>query len=93
MTEIDNLQEDIKEMKSQLKQIQSILIEQALTKKELDRTQNDILILESRVKECENQIDLMKTSRSSKYESTLKWLATSIGAILLGYIAIKVGLK
>ena len=50
MTDIENLTEDIREIKHKLEQVQTILIEQALTKKELEQIRNDLMILESRVK-------------------------------------------
>ena len=93
MTDIENLTEDIKEIKHKLEQVQTILIEQALTKKELEQIRNDLMILESRVKCNENEIDKLKENKSSKYESVVKWIATGIGTILLGYIAVKLGLK
>lgn len=93
MTDIENLTEDIREIKHKLEQVQTILIEQALTKKELEQIRNDLMILESRVKCNENEIDKLKENKSSKYESVVKWIATGIGTILLGYIAVKLGLK
>ena len=93
MTDIENLTEDIREIKHELEQVQTILIEQALTKKELEQIRNDLMILESRVKCNENEIDKLKENKSSKYESVVKWIATGIGTILLGYIAVRLGLK
>ena len=93
MTDIENLTEDIREIKHKLEQVQTILIEQALTKKELEQIRNDLMILESRVKCNEDEIDKLKENKSSKYESVVKWIATGIGTILLGYIAVKLGLK
>lgn len=93
MTDIENLTEDIREIKHKLEQVQTILIEQALTKKELEQIRNDLMILESRVKCNENEIDKLKEIKSSKYESVVKWIATGIGTILLGYIAVRLGLK
>lgn len=93
MTDIENLTEDIREIKHKLEQVQTILIEQALTKKELEQIRNDLMILESRVKCNENEIDKLKENKSSKYENIVKWIATGIGTILLGYIAVKLGLK
>lgn len=93
MTDIENLTEDIREIKHKLEQVQTILIEQALTKKELEQIRNDLMILESRVKCNENEIDKLKENKSSKYESIIKWIATGIGTILLGYIAVRLGLK
>lgn len=93
MTDIDNLTEDIREIKHKLEQVQTILIEQALTKKELEQIRNDLMILESRVKCNEDEIDKLKENKSSKYESVVKWIATGIGTILLGYIAVRLGLK
>ena len=93
MTDIENLTEDIREIKHKLEQVQTILIEQALTKKELEQISNDLIILESRVKCNENEIDKLKENKSSKYESVVKWIATGIGTILLGYIAVRLGLK
>lgn len=93
MTDIENLTEDIKEIKHKLEQVQTILIEQALTKRELEQIRNDLMILESRVKCNEDQLDKLKENKSSKYESVVKWIATGIGTILLGYIAVKLGLK
>ena len=93
MTDIENLTEDIREIKHKLEQVQTILIEQALTKKELEQIRNDLMILESRVKCNEEEIDKLKVNRSSKYESVVKWIATGIGTILLGYIAVRLGLK
>lgn len=93
MTDIENLTEDIREIKHKLEQVQTILIEQALTKKELEQIRNDLMILESRVKCNENEIDKLKENKSSKYESVVKWIATGIGTILLGYIAVRLGLK
>ena len=93
MTDIENLTEDIREIKHKLEQVQTILIEQALTKKELEQIRNDLMILESRVKCNENEIDKLKENKSSKYESIVKWIATGIGTILLGYIAVRLGLK
>lgn len=93
MTDIECLTEDIKEIKHKLEQVQTILIEQALTKKELEQIRNDLMILESRVKCNENEIDKLKENKSSKYENIVKWIATGIGTILLGYIAIRLGLK
>ena len=93
MTDIENLTEDIREIKHKLEQVQNILIEQALTKKELEQIRNDLMILESRVKCNEDEIDKLKENKSSKYESVVKWIATGIGTILLGYIAVRLGLK
>ena len=93
MTDIENLTEDIREIKHKLEQVQTILIEQAITKKELEQIRNDLMILESRVKCNENEIDKLKENKSSKYESVVKWIATGIGTILLGYIAVRLGLK
>lgn len=93
MTDIDNLTEDIREIKHKLEQVQTILIEQALTKKELEQIRNDLMILESRVKCNEDEIDKIKENKSSKYENIVKWIATGIGTILLGYIAVRIGLK
>ena len=93
MTDIENLTEDIKEIKHKLEQVQTILIEQALTKKELEQIRNDLMILESRVKSNEDEISKIKENKSSKYENVVKWIATGIGTILLGYIAVKLGLK
>ena len=93
MTDIENLTEDIREIKHKLEQVQTILIEQALTKKELEQIRNDLMILESRVKCNEEELDKLKESKSSKYENIVKWIAAVIGTILLGYIAIKLGLK
>ena len=93
MTDIENLTEDIREIKHKLEQVQTILIEQALTKKELAQIRNDLMILESRVKCNEDEIDKLKENKSSKYESVVKWIATGIGTILLGYIAVRLGLK
>ena len=93
MTDIENLTEDIKEIKHKLEQLQAILIEQALTKKELEQIRNDLMILESRVKCNENELNKIKEKKSSKYENIVKWIAAGIGTIILGYIAVKVGLK
>ena len=93
MTDIENLTEDIREIKHKLEQVQTILIEQALTKKELEQIRNDLMILESRVKCNEEEINKLKENKSSKYESVVKWIATGIGTILLGYIAVRLGLK
>lgn len=93
MTDIENLTEDIREIKHKLEQVQNILIEQALTKKELEQIRNDLMILESRVKCNEDEIDKLKENKSSKYENIVKWIATGIGTIILGYIAVKIGLK
>lgn len=93
MTDIENLTEDIREIKHKLEQVQNILIEQALTKKELEQIRNDLMILESRVKCNEDEISKLKENKSSKYENIVKWIATGIGTILLGYIAVKLGLK
>ena len=93
MTDIENLTEDIREIKHKLEQVQTILIEQALTKKELEQIRNDLMILESRVKCNEDEINKLKENKSSKYENIVKWIATGIGTILLGYIAVKLGLK
>lgn len=93
MSDIENLTEDIKEIKHKLEQVQTILIEQALTKKELEQIRNDLMILESRVKSNEDEINKIKENKSSKYESVVKWIATGIGTILLGYIAVRLGLK
>lgn len=93
MTDIENLTEDIKEIKHKLEQVQTILIDQALTKKELEQIRNDLMILESRVKCNEDEINKLKENKSSKYENIVKWIATGIGTILLGYIAIRLGLK
>lgn len=93
MTDIENLTEDIREIKHKLEQVQTILIEQALTKKELEQIRNDLMILESRVKCNEEEINKIKENKSSKYESVVKWIATGIGTILLGYIAVRLGLK
>ena len=93
MSDIENLTEDIREIKHKLEQVQTILIEQALTKKELEQIRNDIMILESRVKCNEEEINKLKENKSSKYESVVKYIATGIGTILLGYIAVKLGLK
>lgn len=93
MTDIENLTEDIREIKHKLEQVQTILIEQALTKKELEQIRNDLMILESRVKCNEEEINKIKENKSSKYENVVKWIATGIGTILLGYIAVRLGLK
>lgn len=93
MSDIENLTEDIREIKHKLEQVQTILIEQALTKKELEQIRNDLMILESRVKCNEDELDKLKENKSSKYESVVKYIATGIGTILLGYIAVKLGLK
>lgn len=93
MSDIENLTEDIKEIKHKLEQVQTILIEQALTKKELEQIRNDLMILESRVKSNEDEISKLKENQSSKYERIVKWIAAGIGTILLGYIAVKLGLK
>ena len=93
MSDIENLTEDIREIKHKLEQVQTILIEQALTKKELEQIRNDIIILESRVKCNEDEINKIKENKSSKYENVVKWIATGIGTILLGYIAVRLGLK
>ena len=93
MTDIETLPEDIREIKHKLEQVQTILIEQALTKKELEQIRNDLMILESRVKCNEDEINKLKENKSSKYESVVKWIATGIGTILLGYIAVRLGLK
>lgn len=93
MSDIENLTEDIREIKHKLEQVQTILIEQALTKKELEQIRNDLMILESRVKSNEDEINKLKENKSSKYENIVKWIATGIGTILLGYIAVKLGLK
>ena len=78
MTDIENLTEDIREIKHKLEQVQNILIEQALTKKELEQIRNDLMILESRVKCNEDEIDKLKENKSSKYENIVKWIATGI---------------
>lgn len=93
MSDIENLTEDIREIKNKLEKVQTILIEQALTKKELEQIRNDLMILESRVKCNEDEINKLKDNKSSKYENIVKWIATGIGTILLGYIAVKLGLK
>ena len=93
MTDIENLTEDIREIKHKLEQVQTILIDQALTKKELEQIRNDLMILESRVKSNEDEINKIKENKSSKYENIVKWIATGIGTILLGYIAVRIGLK
>lgn len=93
MTDIENLTEDIREIKHKLEQVQTILIEQALTKKELEQIRNDLMILESRVKSNEDEINKIKENQTSKYERIVKWIATGIGTIILGYIAVKIGLK
>ena len=93
MSDIENLTEDIREIKHKLEQVQTILIEQALTKRELEQIRNDLMILESRVKCNEEEINKIKENKSSKYENIVKWIATGIGTILLGYIAVKLGLK
>lgn len=93
MSDIENLTEDIREIKNKLEKVQTILIEQALTKRELEQIRNDIMILESRVKCNEDSINKIKENKSSKYESVVKYIATGIGTILLGYIAVKLGLK
>ena len=93
MSDIENLTEDIREIKHKLEQVQTILIEQALTKKELEQIRNDLMILESRVKSNEDEINKLKENKSSKYESIVKYIATGIGTILLGYIAVRLGLK
>ena len=93
MTDIENLTEDIREIKHKLEQVQNILIEQALTKQELEQIRNDLMILESRVKCNENEIDKLKENQSSKYERIVKWIAAGIGTILLSYIAVRLGLK
>ena len=93
MSDIENLTEDIKEIKNKLEKVQTILIEQALTKKELEQIRNDLMILESRVKSNEDEINKLKDNKSSKYENIVKWIATGIGTILLSYIAVKIGLK
>lgn len=93
MSDIENLTEDIREIKHKLEKVQTILIEQALTKKELEQIRNDLMILESRVKCNEDEINKIKENKSSKYENIVKWIATGIGTILLGYIAVKLGLK
>lgn len=93
MSDIENLTEDIREIKHKLEQVQTILIEQALTKKELEQIRNDLMILESRVKSNEDEIDKLKENQSSKYERIVKYIAAGIGTILLGYIAVKLGLK
>lgn len=93
MSDIENLTEDIREIKHKLEQVQTILIEQALTKKELEQIRNDIMILESRVKCNEDEINKIKENKSSKYENVVKYIATGIGTILLGYIAVRLGLK
>lgn len=93
MTDIENLTEDIREIKHKLEKVQTILVEQALTKKELEMIRNDLMILESRVKSNEDEIYKLKEKQSSKYEKIVKWIATGIGTILLGYIAVKLGLK
>ena len=93
MSDIENLTEDIREIKHKLEQVQTILIDQALTKKELEQIRNDLMILESRVKCNEDEINKIKENKSSKYENVVKWIATGIGTILLGYIAVRLGLK
>lgn len=93
MSDIENLTEDIREIKHKLEQVQTILIDQALTKKELEQIRNDLMILESRVKSNEDEINKIKENKSSKYENVVKWIATGIGTILLGYIAVRLGLK
>ena len=93
MSDIENLTEDIREIKHKLEQVQTILIDQALTKKELEQIRNDLMILESRVKSNEDVINKIKENKSSKYENVVKWIATGIGTILLGYIAVRLGLK
>ena len=93
MNDIENLTEDIREIKHKLEQVQTILIEQALTKKELEQIRNDLMILESRVKSNEDEISKIKENQSSKYERIVKYIVTGIGTILLGYIAVKLGLK
>ena len=93
MNDIENLTEDIREIKHKLEQVQTILIEQALTKKELEQIRNDLMILESRVKSNEDEISKIKEKQSSKYERIVKYIVTGIGTILLGYIAVKLGLK
>ena len=93
MTDIENLTEDIREIKNKLEKVQTILIEQALTKKELEMIRNDLMILESRVKSNEDEIYKLKEKQTSKYEKIVKWIATGIGTIFLGYIAIRLGLK
>lgn len=93
MSDIENLTEDIREIKHKLEQVQTILIDQALTKKELEQIRNDLMILESRVKSNEDELNKLKENKSSKYENVVKWIATGIGTILLGYIAVKLGLK
>lgn len=93
MSDIENLTEDIREIKHKLEQVQTILIEQALTKKELEQIRNDLMILESRVKCNEDEIDKLKENQSSKYERIVKYIAAGIGTILLSYIAVKLGLK
>lgn len=93
MTDIENLTDDIKEIKRKLEQVQNILIEQALTKKELEQIRNDLMILESRVKCNEDEINRIKSNQASKYERIVKWIATGFGGILLSFIAIRMGLK
>lgn len=93
MTDIENLTDDIKEIKRKLEQVQNILIEQALTKKELEQIRNDLMILESRVKCNEDEINRIKSNQASKYERIVKWIATGVGGILLSFIAIRMGLK
>ncbi len=93
MTDIENLTEDIREIKHKLEQVQTILIEQALTKKELEQIRNNLMILEARVKCNEDSINKLKENKSSKYESIVKYIAAGIGTILLGYIAVRLGLK
>ena len=75
MSDIENLTEDIREIKHKLEQVQTILIEQALTKKELEQIRNDIMILESRVKCNEDSINKIKENQTSKYERIVKVIA------------------
>lgn len=90
---LDTINYRLEQIEKQLSVLQSIITDNALTKKEIDAIHNDILVLEARVKAAESEISSLK---DGKGQSALKWIdyiIKGVLTILLTYVAVKVGLK
>lgn len=90
---LDTINFRLGQIEKQLSVLQSIITDNALTKKEIDAIHNDILVLEARVKACETEINSLKGYSG---RNALKWIdycIKGILTILLTYVAVKVGLK
>lgn len=90
---LDTINFRLEQIEKQLAVLQSIITDNALTKKEIDRIHNDILMLEARVKDCEEDIQHMHNEKGSNAVKWIDYIVKGILTILLGFVAIKVGLK